>query len=1467
MSESLGTCIICERNIEKNEKKVTLTTKGVTGFNEASVRRGDSLSAYVGQNVHELCRKRYCSDKEIDQYNINSKRKSDEDQVRREPPIRRSQVSFDFRDHCLLCGVKIDLSNTRAEDDFFRVRSFDCQTKLLSACDERKDDWATTVKGRIQLVNDLHAADAIYHKVCNGNFRTKKNIPNRFNSHFDGDKSLGGRPPNIEREESFRAVISSFRSEDESCQTSIPDLVKRMSNVSDDPYTAKYMKQKLLEEFPDEVEISNKDGKEDVVTFKESVTRILRKFYESPKSDEQAEAQRIISTAATLLKCDIKKLHKQKDYYPDPDCLKSSDEMLEYLPRSLICFLELISSGTLKPLKLASIGQCLVQLARPKAVLAPLQLGLGVEMHHQYGSKHLIQTLNNMGFCCSYKEVNNFERCAASQAVYSTVQPTTANPSDSHCEYVADNVDHNPRTIDGRFSLHVMGLIRINTPAVRTRALIKRDLKSSMRYIEAAISIKYYEQPVSNNPLHYSNLPSLNFANPSELIDLSWKISRSLCPRGGWSGTMQAISRGGHPGKSSVTFLPMIDLEPSNLSCIYTTLCFVSKECEVQRCTPILTFDQPLYLKSKIIVNNESQTSELRNIVLSLGGFHTSMNFIGSICHFMESAGLREVLEVVYGENAVTHMLSGKAYERALRGLLLVDSDLYSLLLSDAYEISEESLQSPSASCSSQLNEVVLHPDLREALRLEKGLEDGISLEEDLRSNESLARIKSVIDSQKEKYSQFPTAKLWVQFMTMMDIERTFIRSERTSDWKLHLSSLQAMLPYFAAAGHNHYTKSVWLYLQDMSDLPNTHPDIYQEYISGHFVVRRSDRFWAGLARDLTIEQTLMRTMKSTGGLTRGRGVDQKQRLKWLMALPACAEVNSAMQELTGTYYASSDQHKDLTKTRMARDDTDLVEMLSFLRERSPFEDCTNLRNIASGVNADLTVNAHMATEIGSSILAKMEGQDALKLSFSRKDQVRTMAAKYSVCVDGDPVNVDPQLLFQRMVIIGMGKDDPGEIFEYELASRPSSMFDEYGRMRAAVKPQLADALSEIGSTGGVHEQPTGTSGVCYHVFDGGSLLYKVVWTKKQTFLSIAEAYAKYVMHYENPCVVFDGYGSSTTKQCTHDRRVHGVAGPKVDFRGDTALRDNREKFLSNVVNKQNLIIFLGQLLEQKGARVLHAAGDADMLIVNTAVECSKSGRTFLIGEDTDLLVLLCHQGHYEPGELYFRTDKRNAKHKIWDIGRLRLSLGDDLCQMLPFVHAICGCDTTSRLYGIGKGAVLKKAKDEHFKTWAKVFSKYNASTAEIDRSGEKVLCMLYGGRFGETLDRLRSRKFNEKVSTSSSSVEVHSLPPTTDAARFHSRRVYLQVQTWLGHVLKAEQWGWKLVNSRYEAILMDRAPAPESILKVIRCQCRGDCETRRCSCRKNGLQCTRACSYCNGSSCTNVSYPDVEDEESDLDE
>jgi len=127
----------------------------------------------------------------------------------------------------------------------------------------------------------------------------------------------------------------------------------------------------------------------------------------------------------------------------------------------------------------------------------------------------------------------------------------------------------------------------------------------------------------------------------------------------------------------------MINVYSGDKSCIVSTLDFVCNLAMKHNLPAIVTFDQPLYWKAAEIITNAPQSSHLKGIVLMLGCFHTLMNLLGAIGTVMEATGLKNILETVYGENAVVHMMTGKAVQRALLGHLLVDKCLSSQLITE----------------------------------------------------------------------------------------------------------------------------------------------------------------------------------------------------------------------------------------------------------------------------------------------------------------------------------------------------------------------------------------------------------------------------------------------------------------------------------------------------------------------------------------------------------------------------------------------------------------------------------------------------------------------------------------------------------------------------------------------------------------------------------------------------------------
>ena len=374
-------------------------------------------------------------------------------------------------------------------------------------------------------------------------------------------------------------------------------------------------------------------------------------------------------------------------------------------------------------------------------------------------------------------------------------------------------------------------------------------------------------------------------------------------------------------------------IENITLKFRHIILHFVCRQAKFYGVTPIVTFDQLLYWKYLIIKASEPVGSCIKSVVLRLGGFHLQMSFLGSIGHLMAGSGLQELLETVYAGNSVKHMLSGKAVSRAIREHLLVCSALNTVLVANTYNLplpecpdsdEESGSDSDSESDMTDVEESTIDQedmpfqDLEAASGVLDRLLDGEC--SSYLSPEILNRISAKINEVKGTLSTLRTGKLWLQYMDMIEIMCRFTKAEHTGNFNLHLSVVQEMLPYFAASGHNSYTKSAYMYLHTMQSLKDNHPVVHDLFQAGYHFVRRSDRYWGGLSTDLVIEQVLMRSVKSQGGLTRGRGMNEFQRLVWLLSMPACAQVNLAMQTLTGVRYESSEQHKELGKARQTHD-------------------------------------------------------------------------------------------------------------------------------------------------------------------------------------------------------------------------------------------------------------------------------------------------------------------------------------------------------------------------------------------------------------------------------------------------------------------------------------------------------------------------------------------------------------------
>ena len=205
-------------------------------------------------------------------------------------------------------------------------------------------------------------------------------------------------------------------------------------------------------------------------------------------------------------------------------------------------------------------------------------------------------------------------------------------------------------------------------------------------------------------------------------------------------------------------------------------------------------------------------------------------------------------------------------------------------------------------------------------------------------------------------------------------------------------------------------------------------------------------------------------------------------------------------------------------------------------------------------MHAHSTVNVDTAKSVGNVILASMEGTAAADFTFKRSDQVVTIDTKSTVKIDGVTVQIDPQLLFQRLTIAAKVSDNIDDIFKYELCSYPPALFDSSLLLR---KPHW---LMPFGTV--LTQNSSGISREVQFVLDGGSLLQRIRWTQGATYREICKVYTDYVAKkYGKAIVVFDGYGESSTKDVVHQRRAKGQAGVAVTFTEDMKLTMKKVTF------------------------------------------------------------------------------------------------------------------------------------------------------------------------------------------------------------------------------------------------------------------------------------------------------------------
>jgi hypothetical protein len=358
---------------------------------------------------------------------------------------RSKTVAFSFRDMCFLCSCPCSPGN-----DMRKVLSGEEFDKRVREVIRQRgfDEWAVAVQGRMDMVNDLFSADAVYHLTCLSRFKQKlQHTPFKIKR---------GRPQNNDAMRAFERLCDKLELECENEMYTLRQLHDMMSeDVVDDcsVYCKDYLKDLLQKRYGDYIYFASRPGRDDVVGFKNFCDLLLHnKFFSDRNEGDGTEAEKLVQKAAGLIMSEIREVECNRDFYPTADDITCDG--LKFVPPLLTLFLKRLIRC---PLKQAALGQAIVQSARPQGNIMPLLFGIGVDSA-QLGVHQLQLKLQRFGFSVSTDEIRRYKH-----SIMQTIHDNDTISDDMTIEpimhFVADNVDHNVRTLDGLGTFHGMGII------------------------------------------------------------------------------------------------------------------------------------------------------------------------------------------------------------------------------------------------------------------------------------------------------------------------------------------------------------------------------------------------------------------------------------------------------------------------------------------------------------------------------------------------------------------------------------------------------------------------------------------------------------------------------------------------------------------------------------------------------------------------------------------------------------------------------------------------------------------------------------------------------------------------------------------------------------------------------------------------------------------------------------------------
>ena len=461
---------------------------------------------------------------------------------------------------------------------------------------------------------------------------------------------------------------------------------------------------------------------------------------------------------------------------------------------------------------------------------------------------------------------------------------------------------------------------------------------------------------------------------------------------------------------------------------------------------------------------------------------------------------------------------------------------------------------------------------------------------------------------------------------------------------------------------HMNYARYLPVYLTEMADIPNSHYQTSLDLPRNWSVQRQTKYPFSQMACDQTIETTLNRDSKTSGGLvtkTRNSGAVKR----WILSQPARSKIVRKCEEMAGINEETRSR-KDLDPGAKRTNEEAVGRVMNTIQQMTnPFDGShQQLVNIASRIVASDTCEEDMAHayQRGLDCFQKFLEERLFSSSKSFHDTIPRQnlttftSRKKKTLRQTDVAEQSDRKIFARLLLLGKtSKLDLRDIMRYSLGNVSFPLSTEDGGLAVTTKSTFRNHLLKKYPSN-CQRRPEGGS----IIIDGMAIVQAFsVRSLPRTFGEFARAVYNRIIsmaesgRHERLDMVFDNYPKINIKSFQQGKRAAGGMGAKrVINSPDQQLPMQWNNYLKNSENKLTLIEFLftewasyelpkvhpriyinhGQIChvlegKDKTVHIPELSTDqteADTIMILHAVHAGKDGDVNIVSADTDVTVL-----------------------------------------------------------------------------------------------------------------------------------------------------------------------------------------------------------------------------------------------------